>query len=397
MLVNMHGELVYNRQLEAIFETITDIIIIFDAQGNVVAENFRDPERLYGSRYSARSLIERWETLGLLDEQGQPLSLDNFPPYRILQGETLTGAKSLDVLLPLPNSKLRYFNVGGAPIRDASGNITGAVMVCRDVTERRLLEQEKQQLAQEAQTRASRLETIIDSLVDAVFIYDAQGNILQMNKTARKLLGLSDEKWYVSHHLNERLLLLELRDPRGNPISEEHYGIARLLRGEVLTDSNGIDIFMRTLDGREIYGNVSGAPLRDSAGNIIGAVGVARDVTERYRLEQQIQALAQEAQTRASWLEAIIDSMAEGVVIYDQNRKIQLMNATLRKAMGIENLDAYSTSECEQRANLYEFRNMHGQKYPAYPRSLDLALEQGKVTRREVEVIRPDGRRKTMF
>ncbi|HZS75386.1 MAG TPA: PAS domain S-box protein [Ktedonobacteraceae bacterium] len=538
----MRGEIVFDRQLEAIFETITDVIIIFDAQGNIVAHNFRAPDRLFSPSYNTLSLIERWQKLGLLDEQGQPLSLDNFPPYRILQGETFTGAKSLDVLLPLPDGKLRYFNVGGAPIRDASGNITGAVMVCRDVTERRLLEQQKQELARDAQARASRLETIIDSLVDAVFIYDAQGNILQMNKAARTLLGFSDEKPYASLPVGRRLSLLELRDPRGNPISQEHNGVARLLRGEVLTDSNGIDILMRTLDGREIYANVGGAPLRDSEGNIIGAVGVARDVTERYRLEQRVQTLAreaqaraahletiiesmvdgvfiydeqgrllqmnqagrkllgisdemqyasltdeqrsellqvrdecgtplpkeqwglerllrgealtgsnrldillqtldgrdiyvnisgaplrdgagnivgavavihdvterrqleqqirilaQEAQTRATWLEAIIDSMAEGVIIYDLDRKIQLMNATLRKAMGIENLDAYNARRFTERARLYEFRDAYGQKFPKDSLSIDLALQQGKITQREVEVIRPDGHRKTLF
>jgi PAS domain S-box-containing protein len=46
------------------------------------------------------------------------------------------------------------------------------------------------------------------------------------------------------------------------------------------------------VDGREIEVNITGAPLRDEAGAIVGAVAISRDVTERRRLERESRRLA---------------------------------------------------------------------------------------------------------
>src|SRR5260221_13067102 len=46
---------------------------------------------------------------------------------------------------------------------------------------------------------------------------------------------------------------------------------------------------MRTPDGRKVLLSITGAPLRNRQGQITGAVWLARDVTERRRLEQYTQ------------------------------------------------------------------------------------------------------------
>jgi PAS domain S-box-containing protein len=61
----------------------------------------------------------------------------------------------------------------------------------------------------------------------------------------------------------------------------------RFLRGEVLTGGKSTDVIMHTFDGDEIWLNMSGTPLRGEQGEIIGAIALARDVTERRRREQR--------------------------------------------------------------------------------------------------------------
>ncbi len=61
----------------------------------------------------------------------------------------------------------------------------------------------------------------------------------------------------------------------------------RALQGEVLTNEQSVDTIFRTREGRETLLNNTAAPIRDATGQIIGCVGVSRDVTAQRRLEQQ--------------------------------------------------------------------------------------------------------------
>ena len=47
------------------------------------------------------------------------------------------------------------------------------------------------------------------------------------------------------------------------------------------------DITFLTLDGRHIQIDISGAPVRDNTGNIVGAVAVFHDVTLRRQIAQR--------------------------------------------------------------------------------------------------------------
>jgi PAS domain-containing protein len=67
-------------------------------------------------------------------------------------------------------------------LRDADGQLVGAVLVSRDVTEQRRLEEE---LA----TKAHEIESIFDTDADAVMLFDTEGNTIRMNAAQRRLLG----------------------------------------------------------------------------------------------------------------------------------------------------------------------------------------------------------------
>jgi signal transduction histidine kinase len=63
--------------------------------------------------------------------------------------------------------------------------------------------------------------------------------------------------------------------------------VAQALRGELLSGPAAVDIHVRTPNGREVELRVSGAPLRDHTGQIIGAVCVYLDQTEGKQLERE--------------------------------------------------------------------------------------------------------------
>jgi signal transduction histidine kinase len=145
-------------------------------------------------------------------------------------------------------------------------------------------------LVSEAQSaeRAERLRTILETMADAVAVYDVQGRPLQSNRAYRELFALDRAPaGYEARPLRERIGFLDVRDTAtGARLSLEETPTGRALRGEVVAGPGG-DIRMRAFDGRELVVNNSAAPLRAPDGHIVGVVVVLRDMTERDRLVQE--------------------------------------------------------------------------------------------------------------
>ena len=141
------------------------------------------------------------------------------------------------------------------------------------------------QARQEAEAQAAQLHTIFETLVDGVFVSDQQGYIIRHNSAARTLLGLDQIPNFTSWSLAERVAQFALCDAQGRPLAVEQAPPSRTLRGEVLTGESAPEMWVRTLDGRKVLLSITGAPTRNRQGQITGAVWLARDVTERRRLE----------------------------------------------------------------------------------------------------------------
>ncbi len=126
----------------------------------------------------------------------------------------------------------------------------------------------------ESYDREQWLNTTIRSIGDAVIACDADGKVSFMNLVAQQLTGWSEEQaeGKTLHHVfpifNE-----ETRTPVENPVDK----VRRL--GTVVGLAN--HTFLVARDGSEVCIDDSGAPIRDSAGKMIGVVLVFRDITER--------------------------------------------------------------------------------------------------------------------
>ncbi|HEY6406678.1 MAG TPA: PAS domain-containing protein, partial [Ktedonobacteraceae bacterium] len=134
--------------VEAILEVIVDGVIVFDGQGHVLHMNKAALDLLrHDSKpdYSLRVANERPSPYDVRDEQGQPLFAEQWPLLRVLSGEVLTGTTATDVIIKARDGHEIQLNVSGAPVRDQEGHIDGAVIVMRDVTERRRIEQRTQE------------------------------------------------------------------------------------------------------------------------------------------------------------------------------------------------------------------------------------------------------------
>jgi len=177
-------------QLEATFEAMTDGVVVYNHQGRVLQTN-PAIDHLFGlaslpSKDEARPGQELLLQAAQRDEQGALLPVERRPLSRLFKGKTLSGANAVDVLVRTPDGREVLLNMSGAPIRDEKGNIERAVLIFRDVTERRRLEQR----TAEALTA---LLTMAEVLVEGQEGYDHQAEEAPggLNSVGQQLVELT--------------------------------------------------------------------------------------------------------------------------------------------------------------------------------------------------------------
>ncbi|MBA2393818.1 MAG: DUF4118 domain-containing protein [Ktedonobacteraceae bacterium] len=132
------------QQLEALFEAVTDGILVYDIDGRLQQTNTMARTiltRYVRQEYFAQPLTNRADQTILHAPDGKSITHDQIPSVRILHGEVLTGANTADIIVSTFAGEDVWLNISGTPLRDQEGNITGALAIARDVTERRQLEQ----------------------------------------------------------------------------------------------------------------------------------------------------------------------------------------------------------------------------------------------------------------
>jgi PAS domain S-box-containing protein len=133
---------------------------------------------------------------------------------------------------------------------------------------------EIKQRVEESYAREQWLSTTIRSIGDAVIACDTNGNVVFMNFVAEQLTGWQEkEARGESLHSVFPIFNEETREIVENPVDK----VRRL--GTVVGLAN--HTFLVSKNGDEICIDDSGAPIRDSSGNMIGVVLIFRDITER--------------------------------------------------------------------------------------------------------------------
>ncbi len=137
---------------------------------------------------------------------------------------------------------------------------------------------------------SGRLAAIVDSSDDAIVSKTLDGVITSWNRGAERIFG-----WTAAEAIGRHITMIIPHERR----AEEEEMLARIRRGERVDHYETVRV---TRDGRLLDISLTVSPLRDPAGRIVGASKIARDVTERRRLEAErdrLLASAQEAREEA--------------------------------------------------------------------------------------------------
>ncbi|HKQ74900.1 MAG TPA: ATP-binding protein, partial [Blastocatellia bacterium] len=174
------------------------------------------------------------------------------------------------------DGEYRWIRSVGMP-RFEGSEFKGYVGSSSDIHERKLAEKALAQMA-----------AIVESSEDAIISKDLNGVILSWNKGAEKLFG-----YRAAEAIGKSIAIL-IPPER---MSEEPQILERIRRGERI---NHYETVRRRKDGHEIDISLTLSPIRDKSGKIIGASKIARDITERKRVEIERELLLlKESEARA--------------------------------------------------------------------------------------------------
>ena len=348
-----------NAKLEAALGAMTDAVFIADAQGNIVDFNeafatfhrFRNLAELQGALPSYR------KTLQFFLADGRPAPHDQRPMTRALRGET--GANVEYRLVRTDTGQTWLASYSFSPLREPDGDITGAVVTARDVTQLKLAERS---LA----SALERLDLATQAVGMGIWDWDLQANHLVWDDQMHSLFGTrrqdfpgASEAWAASVHAEDRAR-------------------AEAEAAAALSGTKDYDTEFRVVlpDGAIRHIKAQGVVVRGADGAAVRMIGVNRDVTSQ-RQQEQDRAHLENQLAQAQRLESI--GRLAGGVAHDFNNMLGVILA--QAELGMEDLDpknplyealAEIERTAERSANLTRQLLAFARKQTIDPKVLDL-------------------------
>lgn len=207
------------------------------------------------------------------------------------------------------------------------------------------------------------LAALVESSEDAIISKSLTGLIQTWNRGAERLYGYTAED-VIGRHIS---LLI----PADRQIEEADI-LARILRGERVPPFETVRV---RKDGSFVHISLTVSPIVDEGGHVIGASKIARDITERKRIEQTLHELRRHN-------ELILESAGDGIYGIDSRGRSTFVNPAAARLLG------WTPDELRGASMHRILHHSHpdGTPYPAEECPIYAALQDGHVHASDSEV-----------
>ncbi len=194
--------------------------------------------------------------------------------------------------------------------------------VMRDITERRRLENSLKAAVIRADNERIKSESILSAIGVGLSIQDRDYRIQYQNQAQTDLIG---------NHLGE--LCYEAYEKRAQRC--DGCPVARVF------EDGGVHTVPRSAptDNGDIHVEITASALRDAQGDVVAAIEVVRDVTERKALEEEL------FRSKQDW-EYTFNSITDMVTVHDKDFNIIRANKAAEKILGLPLLDQMKQRKC---------------------------------------------------
>jgi PAS domain S-box-containing protein len=251
---------------------------------------------------------------------------------------------------------------------------TAELREANEVLEKEILE--RQHTEEELRSSERRLSDIINFLPDPTFVIDLEGKVIAWNHATEELTGIKademvgkgDYEYAIPFYGYRRPVMIDLA-LQWDAVTAEHYEYVKR-EGDTLFSETRNPPFKKE---PSLFWNTA-RPLHNATGDIIGAIEVIRDTTDRMLSEKALKDAAQEK-------EIILSSLMEFVLYEDRDMKILWANRAACESAGMGQ-DEIVGRHC------YEIWEKRQDPCPDCP--VQKAIETGKP--QEIEKSTPDGK-----
>ena len=205
----------------------------------------------------------------LFRPDGRFMPHEGCPMAEVVSGR-LSEVCDEEVVIERPDGSRITVVVNIRPLKNEHGGVTGAINCFYDITERK-----------QAEMASASLAAIVESSDDAIISKDLNGVITSWNKGAVRLFG------YTAEEAIGRSITMLIPADRQH---EEPQILARLKSGQSVDHFETVRI---RKDGSRLEISLTISPIKDAQGHVTGASKIARDITERKRVEQATYEAAQ--------------------------------------------------------------------------------------------------------
>jgi PAS domain S-box-containing protein len=253
-------------RLGTTLDSIGDGVIVTDTQARVTRMN-PVAERLTGMRLADALDKPFSEVFPVIDERTREPADD--PVQRVLREGASVGLTNHTALRARDGTE-RPVADSAAPVRDAAGNLTGVVMVFRDMSEERIAERRISEAS-------AFLDSIVENLPNMVFVKEPNDlRFVRLNKAGEELLG------------TPRSALLGKNDFDFFPIAQAQFFQAK--DRAVLAQRTLLDIPeepIKTPAGNR-WLHTKKIPILDADGNARYLLGISEDITDRKAIAEEL-------------------------------------------------------------------------------------------------------------
>jgi PAS domain S-box-containing protein len=246
-----------DERYQAIYNSINDAIFIHDAQTGILLDVNDRMLEMFGYTHREALLLDLLAISSGIPPYTQQNALER------IRKAAAEGTQQFEWQVKDKSGRLFWVDVN---MKSATIAKQSRILVSvRDITERRQADEE-----------LLKFKLGIERSADAIFITDPQGVIVYTNPAFEKIYG------YTQSEAVERTPQI-LKSGLVPPEQYQQFW-ATLLNKDIVAG----EIINKTKDGRLIAIEGSNNPILDAAGNIIGFLGVHRDISERKRAEEQV-------------------------------------------------------------------------------------------------------------
>ncbi len=335
--------------LQILIDNLPDCVFIKDMNFKYVVANKRFAK--YNKLDSVDALLGKTDSEIYDKKKAEEYNAED---KRIISGEETCIQHEQPITI---DGKKRFTTVTKFPLLNSKGKISGIIGVLRDITEQYQAQKELEDKNTELENERNLLRTLMDNMPDTIYIKDRECRFLDVNptqikvtkaKSKKDMMGKTDYDFYPKDMAD-----LFYKDDKS---------IIKSGKPVINKEEIGFDE-----EGNIRIKSTTKVPFEDENGNVIGLVGIGRDITEQKEAQeklkeqsqslQEINVLLEERQeeinqqseelskqnkileSERNLLRTLIDNIPDIIYLKNKNAKYVTANKRLMQIVNVDNLD----------------------------------------------------------